>query len=75
MLIGILITIGLIILAFKVCGFFLKIFGKILGGIFSIIGYLLIGILAVSVFGIAVAVLPVILVVGVATVIGWAIKL
>lgn len=62
---GILITIGLIVLAWKLCGWCLKICGKLIGGIFSMIGYILIAVLAVAGFGIAVFIIPVILVIGV----------
>lgn len=71
-MLGWIIVIGLVILSFKICGFVLKLCGKLLGGIFSIIGYFLIGVLGVAGFGIAFVAIPIILVIGIATIIGHA---
>ena len=49
----------------KVFFFFLGIFGKVLGFIFTLAGYLFVGILGVVGLGLAVFVIPVLLVVGV----------
>ena len=49
----------------NVCLFFLGIFGKVLGFIFTLAGYLFVGILGVVGLGLAVFVIPVLLVVGV----------
>ena len=51
---------------FKITGFFFHIAGKVLGCVFGIIGYVLIGVLYVAAFGMAIAFLPVILLIGIA---------
>ncbi len=51
---------------FKITGFFFHIAGKVLGCIFGIIGYVLLGIVYVTVFGVAMVFLPVILLIGIA---------
>lgn len=74
-MLGLLITIGLIVLSFKLCWWSLKLCGKLLGGIFSIVGYILIGVLGVTVFGLAVAAIPIILVIGVVAIAGCAARI
>ena len=49
----------------KIFGFFLAIFGKVLGFFFTLAGYLLLGVLGVVGLGLAVFLIPVLLVVGV----------
>ena len=55
-------------LLFKITGFMLGIFGRLLGGIFGLIGYLILGVLAVTACGLAVFALPIIIVIGIAAV-------
>lgn len=71
-MISLLITIAMIVVSLKFVGFLLKVCGKLLGGIFGIIGYLLIGVFAVSVLGLAVMAIPIILIVGIIIVVGFA---
>ena len=49
----------------KIFGFFLAIFGKVLGFFFTLAGYLLLGVLGVVGLGLAVFLIPVLLVIGV----------
>lgn len=65
---GILFTILMIVIFFKVTGLIFKVLGKILGGVFSIIGWVIIGSLALAVFGVAVAFLPIIVIAGIASI-------
>lgn len=67
---GIIFTILMICVLFKVCGWILKLCGKILGAAFSLVGYLIVGIIAVAGFGVAIIIIPIVLIVGIATVIG-----
>ncbi len=60
-----LIVILVMVVLFKVTGFMFHIAGKLLGGILGIIGWLILGGLAISVFGLALFVLPIILIVGI----------
>lgn len=60
-----LIVILVMVVLFKVTGFMFRIAGKLLGGILGIIGWLILGGLAISVFGLALFVLPIILIVGI----------
>ena len=55
----------LIVILVMVTGFLFHIAGKLLGGIFGIIGWLILGGLAISVFGLALFVFPIILIVGI----------
>ncbi|MGN0361533.1 MAG: hypothetical protein ACI4ET_01700 [Bilifractor sp.] len=61
---SLIIVILMVVALFKLTGFIFHIIGKLLGGIFGIIGWLILGGLAVSVFGLALFVLPIILIVG-----------
>ena len=60
-----LIVVLVMVVLFKVTGFMFRIAGKLLGGILGIIGWLILGGLAISVFGLALFVLPIILIVGI----------
>ena len=71
-MLGFIVIIALLVLAFKFVGFLLKICGKLLGGFFGILGYALIGVIAVGLFKIAFVAIPIILVIGIATIIGKA---
>lgn len=70
MLISILILVGVLALAFKLTGWAFRICGKILGFIFSIIGYILIGVLGVSIIGTALIVIPLVLISAIIAVVG-----
>lgn len=59
------VTILLIVGLFKITGFVLHIAGKVLGGILGIIGWLILGGIAVSLLGLAIYALPVILIIGI----------
>ncbi len=61
-----LIVIFLLWLFFTITGFAFRIAGKLFGFILDIIGYAILGILAVSVLGFAVYALPVLLLIGIA---------
>ena len=50
-MLSLLIVILVMVVLFKVTGFMFHIAGKLLGGIFGIIGWLILGGLAISVFG------------------------
>jgi hypothetical protein len=62
---GILLMVLLLFLFFKFTGFIFRISGRILGAIFSLIGYAVIGLVAVSLLGMAFF-LPLILLIGIA---------
>ena len=64
-MLDILILILFLVVFFKLVGLFLKIFGKILGIMFSLLGYIILGVVAVYVIGFAFFVLPVIIVLGI----------
>lgn len=68
LLILILFAVGL----FKLTGFIFHIVGRILGGILGIIGWLILGGIAVGLLGMAVSVLPIILLIGVVALIAAA---
>ena len=61
---GIILTILMLVLFFKITGFILKVLGAILGAVLSLLGYLLIGVIGVVLFGLAIFIIPVCLVVG-----------
>ena len=60
----ILIMLLFLVVFFKLIGLFLKIFGKILGIALSLLGYIILGLVAVYVIGLAFFVLPVIVFIG-----------
>lgn len=68
-MLSIIITILLVVGLFKFTGFLLKIIGAVFGAILSIIGWLILAALAVTVFSLGMVVLPVILIAGAAAVI------
>ena len=61
---GILLMILLLFLFFRFTGFLFRISGRILGAIFSLIGYAVIGMIIVSLLGMALF-LPLILIIGI----------
>ena len=68
-MLDILVLIICLVVFFKIIGFLLKIFGKILGICFSLLGYIILGVVAVYAFGLAMIFLPIILVVGIISII------
>ena len=63
-MISILITILFIVILFKLTGCMFHIAGKLLGWLLGGIGWLILAVLAISVIGLAVYVLPIILIIG-----------
>ena len=66
---GILLLILCMVLFFKFIGFLFRITGEIIGGIFSLVGFAVIGVIAVAVLGITLRALPVILILGIIAII------
>jgi len=66
---GILLLILCMVLFFKFIGFLFRITGKIIGGIFSLLGFAIIGVIAIAFLGIALRLLPVILILGIIAII------
>jgi hypothetical protein len=62
----IMILVLMMFVLFKVTGFLFKIVGKMLGIVFGITGYVLLGVLSVAAFGMALAFLPLIVLIGIA---------
>lgn len=71
---GIIITIITILLAFKLTGLVFKLLGKMLGVTFGLIGYLIIGVVGVTIFGFAIAFIPIILVIAIISIVVGASK-
>ena len=67
-MISLLIVIGILALMFKATGFCFRLCGKLLGIMFSVIGYLFLGGLSVGVFGIALFIIPVIVIAGITSI-------
>lgn len=65
MILGFLLLIGILALSFKATGLIFGIFGRLLGLIFSIIGYVLIGAIALSLIGLVALVIPIVIIAGV----------
>ena len=61
---GLTLSIILLMTFFKITGWILGICGKAIGIVFSIVGYLLIAVFAVVGLGLALAIIPVIFIVG-----------
>lgn len=70
----VLFVILLIWVLFKITGLMFHIAGHLLGAVFGIIGYLILGILAVTALGLAFYVLPVLLLIGAGVVIAGLLK-
>ncbi|MCH3986491.1 MAG: hypothetical protein LKG56_01685 [Lachnospiraceae bacterium] len=64
-MLSILILVCFVIGFFKLTGFFLRIAGRIFGGLLGIFGWLILAVLAVTLFGMAAYVLPLILIAGI----------
>ena len=69
MIISLLVVIGVLALMFKLTSLVFSIFGKLLGLIFSGIGYFFLGVLAVGAFGIALFIIPIIVIAGIIAII------
>ncbi len=67
-----LIVVFMMVILFKITLFMFRIVGKILGGILGVIGWLILGGLAITVFGLALFALPIILIVGIVALIAAA---
>ena len=61
---GIIIVVAAMLILFKITAFVLKIIGKVFGFVFGLIGYILLGVLAVFAFGMAMVFLPIIVICG-----------
>ena len=61
---GIIIVVAAMLILFKITAFILKIIGKVFGFVFCLIGYILLGVLAVFAFGMAMVFLPIIVICG-----------
>ena len=71
-IIGIIIVIAAMVILFKITAFILKIIGKAIGLVFGLIGYILLGVLAVFAFGMAMIFLPIIVICGLGSIIALA---
>ncbi len=71
---AIFLTVVSVLLMFKLTGFLLRVCGRVLGVIFSLVGYLLLGLLLMPLFSAALFVIPTLLVIGAVTVLGWLIS-
>lgn len=69
-MISTLIIVALVFALFKGCGFVLGVCGKLIGILFSMIGYVIIAAIAVALFHMALIIVPIILVAGVVAIIG-----
>lgn len=65
-MLSLILVILIIVGFFRLTGFMFRIAGRLLGAIFSVLGWLIIAALAVALFGIALYALPVILIIGAA---------
>ena len=64
MLFSILFVILMMVLMFKISVFTFKVVGKVMGWMLGIVGWLILAVLAVTAFGLTIIALPIILVVG-----------
>lgn len=71
-MLSLLIVVFMMVILFKITLFMFRIVGKILGGILGVIGWLILGGLAITVFGLALFALPIILIVGIVALIAAA---
>ncbi len=61
---GLLIVILMVLLLFKITFFMFRVMGKIMACILGVIGWLIMGCLSITVFGLTLVMLPIILIVG-----------
>jgi hypothetical protein len=71
-MLSLLIVILMMVALFRLTGFLFHVIGRMLGGILGIFGWMILAALAVSVFGIAMFILPIIIVVGITALISAA---
>ena len=71
---GILMTILFLFLFFLFTGFLFRISGRIIGTILSLVGYAVIGMIVISLLGIAFRILPLILLIGIGATVFAAIR-
>lgn len=71
-MLSLLIVILMIVMLFKMTVFMFRIMGKIIGGMIGIIGWLILGGLAVTAFGLALIAFPIILFIGIMAIIAAA---
>lgn len=64
MLFSILFVILMMVLMFKITVFTFKVVGKVMGWMLGIVGWLILAVLAVTAFGLTIIALPIILVIG-----------
>lgn len=64
MLFSTLLLIVLMVLMFKITGFIFGVLGKLLGWVIGILGWLILAVFAVTAFGLTIVVLPIVLAVG-----------
>lgn len=64
MLFSIIFVILMMVLMFKITVFTFKVVGKVMGWVLGIVGWLILAVLAVTAFGLTIIALPIILVVG-----------
>ena len=69
MIISLLVVIGVLALMFKLTGLAFSIFGKLLGLLFSGIGYFFVGLLAIGMIGMAIVIIPVVIMVGICAIV------
>ncbi len=69
MLFSMLFVIVLMVLMFKITVFTFKVVGKVMGWVLGIVGWLILAVLAVTAFGLTIIALPIILIVGVSSII------
>ncbi len=75
MIIPLILFILALVIMFKVTGFFLKLCGKLLGIMFSVAGYAMIGILVVGAIGLGMVIIPLVMIVGVCSILSNIAKL
>ena len=69
MIISLLVVIGVLALMFKLTGLVFSFFGKLLGLVFSGIGYFFVGILAIGMIGMAIVIIPLVVIIGISSIV------
>ena len=65
-----LIVIIILGLTLKLAFFIVKVCGKVIGAIFSLVGYILAGVIAIMFLGVAAVVVPIIILIAILTILG-----
>ena len=68
-MLAVILTILLFGSVLKLTGFFLKLFGKLIGVAFGLIGYIIVGVLAVTVLGLATVIAPILIGIGIVAIV------